>query len=87
MDDSRVARALAGGHLWKKGKSGGSPRSRIERSRAATERSVRRTIAGFATVKFGLLVGRREVTQMLEWLAAALDFIEGLFNAETQSWG
>jgi len=24
---------------------------------------------------------------MLEWLAAALDFIEGLFNAETQSWG
>jgi hypothetical protein len=26
------------------------------------------------------------VTQMLEWLAAALDFVQGLFNAETQGW-
>jgi hypothetical protein len=28
-----------------------------------------------------------EVTSMLEWLAAALDFVEGLFNAETLGWG
>jgi hypothetical protein len=27
-----------------------------------------------------------EVTHMLEWLAAAVDFIAGLFRAETQTW-
>jgi len=30
---------------------------------------------------------REEVTHMLEWLAAAVDFIASIFLAETVSWG
>jgi hypothetical protein len=29
---------------------------------------------------------RKEVTHMLEWLAAAVDFIASIFLAETQTW-
>jgi hypothetical protein len=32
------------------------------------------------------LAAGEEVTHMLEWLAAAVDFIASLFLAETQSW-
>lgn len=56
--------------------------SGAERSNKRSVRQVKRDLPLSVVLGFG-----EEVTHMLEWLAAAVDFIAGLFRAETVSWG